>query len=82
MQNKIHDGGPAFPSEEFFDSSTGKITLGGQGMSIRDYFAAKALPGLMTRNWSNHKGSDEELIEIWVYASYAIADTMLKARSK
>jgi hypothetical protein len=51
------------------------------GMSLRDYFAIGALPGLMGRNWSHHKGTDEELIVIWATSSYEIADAMLKART-
>lgn len=73
MQNKIYDGGPAFPSEEFFDSSTGKIALGGQGISIRDYFAAKALQGLLSSNVV-------ATVEVFTSKSYEIADAMLKAR--
>jgi hypothetical protein len=42
-------GGPAFPTDEYFDE-----TLCGQttGMSLRDYFASHALAGLL----SDHKG--------------------------
>ena len=50
--------------------------------SLRDYFAAKALPGLMGRNWAFHKGTDEELIALWVQTAYFVADTMLAAREK
>jgi hypothetical protein len=51
-----------------------------RGMTLRDYFAAKAMQGLMARNWSNHQGTDEELIGVWARSSYAVADAMLKAR--
>jgi hypothetical protein len=53
-----------------------------EGLTMRDYFAAKAMQGLMARNWSSHKGTDEELIEVWAQSSYAVADAMLKAREQ
>ena len=65
-------GGPAFP--------TPAHNLQNDGMTLRDYFAAKAMQGLMVRNWSNHKGTDEELIGVWARSSYTVADAMLKAR--
>jgi hypothetical protein len=65
-------GGPAFPQQ---DDATGS-----EGMTLRDYFAAKVMPGLMGRNWSHHTGTDEELIAIWAVSAYGVADAMLKAR--
>ena len=76
--SNTNTGGPAFPLHNH-----GAQTLGLHvtGMTLRDYFAAKAMPGLMGRNWSNHKGTDEELIGLWARSSYAMADAMLKARN-
>lgn len=72
--SNTNTGGPAFPAPVIdVDSHS--------GMTLRDYFAAKAMPGLMGRNWSNHKGTDEELIGVWARSSYAVADAMLKARA-
>ena len=68
-------GGPAFPATNHHGHKL-------EGMSLRDYFAAKAMQGLMGRDWSNHKGSDEELIGVWARSSYAVADAMLKARGQ
>ena len=60
------DGGPAFPigstPEEW-----------GNGMTLRDYFAAKALPVCMSEY------SDPKNI---AHAAYLIADSMLKARQE
>ena len=70
-------GGPAFPVLHWIN---GESTGAEDGMTLRDYFAAKALPGLMARNWSNHKGTDEELIALWARSAYGISDAMLKAR--
>ena len=73
--SNTNTGGPAFPTTLY--------EHGGEadGMTLRDYFAAKAMPGLMGRNWSNHKGTDEELIGVWARSSYAVADAMLEARA-
>jgi hypothetical protein len=65
-------GGPAFPSE-------GVVTNDGilyDGMTLRDYFAAKAMQAFLDRQ--RYSLSDETIAE-W---AYAIADAMLKAREK
>lgn len=63
--------GPAFPT----NNGLGNMQM--QGMTLRDYFAAKALQALLQdKDW---KGMDIE--ELTRYA-YFIADEMLKARSK
>lgn len=65
---------PAFPRND--------DAPGHNGMDLRDYFAAKALPGLMGRDWSHHNGTDAELIKVWAASSYAMADAMLLERAK
>jgi hypothetical protein len=45
------------------------------GMTLRDYFAAKAMQGLM--GWSTRVGCPDEAI---AHDAYALADAMLKAR--
>lgn len=73
-----HTGGPAFPTTgDCYEN----LDPPGEGMTLRDYFAAKAMPGLMGRDWSHFKGSDAELLAQWAQSSYAVADAMLKARS-
>lgn len=65
MSNK-QDGGPAFP--------TGLDLLWhAEGMSLRDYFAAKAMQGMLTR-----PGSIDPQVDA-AYA-YTLADAMLRAR--
>ena len=63
-------GGPAFPT-----SNGGSPD---DGMTLRDYFAAKALQGFIAS--ANHKGlyapPDNELAS----AAFQLADAMLKAR--
>ena len=46
------------------------------GISLRDYFAAKAMQALIA---SNDEGAGDRIIDVPDYA-YAIADAMLKAR--
>ena len=57
-------GGPAFPQQ---DDATGS-----DGMTLRDYFAAKAMQALITR--ISMSGGDQ------ARKAYEIADAMLKAR--
>lgn len=65
--------GPAFPSES---SQYGPVL----GMSLRDYFAAKAMQGLMGRTWEGLEG--QKLVDTWAVSSYAVADAMLAERAK
>jgi hypothetical protein len=58
-------GGPAFPSH----GSMGEVAH--EGMTLRDYFAAKAMQALMTRYAYDEKLPDR---------AYKYADAMLKAR--
>lgn len=70
----IKDGGPAFPVQTD-RGPDGTVTIFAEfGMSLRDYFAAKAMASLM-RSCSN----SEEQIAAW---AYGYADAMLAAREK
>ena len=64
-------GGPAFPAKSY-DVARQTWTIE-EGMTLRDYFAAKAMQGLL----AGTKTSDGGLI---VKDAYALADAMLKAR--
>ena len=77
-------GGPAFPTavRNHYDPETG-----GQwsehvdpGMTLRDYFAAKAMQGLMGRAWGDMDA--DELFRTWANSAYTMADAMLKAREQ
>ena len=61
-------GGPAFPHE------TNSMTH--SGMTLRDYFAAKAMQGFMA-NKSNPMHFQPDADAGW---AYTIADALLKAR--
>jgi hypothetical protein len=62
----LAEGGPAFPVKAFDNMQF-------KGMSLRDYFAAKAMQSLL-------REPNCEMDELGDNA-YFIADTMLKARS-
>jgi hypothetical protein len=66
-------------NEPAFPTGTG-VTPYKSGMTLRDYFAAKAIQGFLA--YAAHKGiyapPDDELAS----ASYQLADAMLKARGE
>tara|TARA_R110000868_G_scaffold243467_1_gene499446 strand:+ start:622 stop:873 length:252 start_codon:yes stop_codon:yes gene_type:complete len=72
------DGGPAFPSPDFVHPN-GQIEFGTFGMSLRDYFAAKAMAAAQA-NWPWINASDwyTKVAE----SAYSAADAMLKAREE
>lgn len=65
--SKIDNGGPAFPCDRIPTQSGGVIAS--DGMTMRDYFAAKAMQEL---NWDDESFAASEC--------YKIADAMLRAR--
>jgi len=65
---------PAFPSSNEVTLNDW-VSSGHSGMSLRDYFAAQAMTGLLTAEIVGEY-SNEHVAEI----SYRIADAMLKAR--
>ncbi len=72
-------GGPAFPEMRFVHDEV--IFTGGSGMTLRDYFAAKAMQG-----WLSTYGADvpqqSVRAENIAMLAYEIADAMLKAREQ
>ena len=68
-------GGPAFPAP------AGRLTpITDQGMTLRDYFAGKAMQALITGPDVMDDHYEEETNEYVAKRSYFIADAMLKAR--
>lgn len=63
---RVPDGGPAFPAHENWRIDS--------GMTLRDYFAAKAM-GMKFGNAGSHIGLEEMAAKC-----YAMADAMLAAR--
>ena len=66
----VNTGGPAFPHRAYSG-------LPEPGMTLRDYFAAKAMQGLLAQSQGTALGS---LVETAADYAYAMADAMLKAR--
>ena len=75
MATKIKDGGPAFPTEN--SRQTGPVTWHHEGMTLRDYFAAKAMQAYFT---DPDVGFGSDVIDAGTRAAYRIADAMLRAR--
>ena len=66
-----NDGGPAFPLNDF--------RLLHHGMTLRDYFAAKAMQGILAGHHGEvERGDDKTAAE----AAYIFANAMLKEREK
>jgi hypothetical protein len=63
---------PAFPVQSIYveDQDTNS-----RGMTLRDYFAAKAMQGMLSEN-SGIRYPTDELVDF----AYKVADAMMKAR--
>ena len=72
MSAQINDGGPAFPTL-FIEPNYGS---GYAGMTLRDYFAAAALQGLLASIQPNQLWSGDDV----AVTCYRTADAMIKAR--
>lgn len=75
MSDKIQDGGPALPTTE---ANFHNENMRGEGMSLRDYFAAKAMQGLLATGRVEYPG--ETVGQGISRNAYAMADAMLAAR--
>jgi hypothetical protein len=69
-------GGPAFAQCSYNIKGGYDIT---GGMTLRDYFAAKAMEGILASN-TEHEHEDAHIFDAIAEASYKQADAMLKAR--
>jgi hypothetical protein len=67
--SEIEDGGAAFPSEYYAE----------QGMTLRDYFAAAALQGLLAKYGNTEEERSDDTI-VQASTCYEYADAMLEAR--
>ena len=77
------NGGPAFPVSSYVNEDGQTRASAIQGMSLRDYFAAKAMQGLAESfEYESETKSPEMTIYYLAMWSYEIADAMLIAREK
>jgi hypothetical protein len=74
------NGGPAFPTNANLDVNGEKYLLD-EGMTLRDYFAAHALPETMTYVTDN-PDDDLSFPDDVAERVYLVADAMLKERKK
>lgn len=74
---KKETGGPAFPNVP----SDVQYEQWDEGMTLRDYFAAKAMLGVLSRGaWRDIGVDHADEMEGMAIAFYSMADAMLKAR--
>jgi hypothetical protein len=95
VRDKQDDGGPAFPNPGLADSEC-HFAVDVTGMTLRDYFAAKAMAAFICEpQWSSENGGYSlPIMFAWSIASrsssidrcaetaYLVADAMLKARNE
>ena len=74
--SKIKTGGPAFPHSIIYANNESQFEVK-QGLSLRDYFAAKAMQGLLAAD-PDTRWDDYDCAK---YA-YAQADAMLAERER
>ena len=67
----MNNGGPAFPTQD----QNYEQKYAGEGMTLRDYFAAKAMQGMFAVDMPCPANKRAEV-------AYEMADAMLKEREK
>jgi hypothetical protein len=72
----VNDGGAAFP-RAYSNNHLGEHVWEQDGMTLRDYFAAKALHAVMVGEQWKHRATAEDM----TVTAYAVADAMLAART-
>lgn len=89
-----NDGGPAFPIPDdgtWADPQTCKVFVPYRGMSLRDWFAGQALAGMCVGLVGELRENGTSTISAYAHGpcnkvlaerAYAIADSMLKERSR
>ena len=83
-----NDGGPAFPVLDHKIGYHADIRQKEAGISVRDYFAAKAMQGLLAMEANPRFGRDVEPYsqhgrdDLMAKCAYDLADAMLEARSQ
>jgi hypothetical protein len=81
--DKINDGGPAFPVLPPLGPD-GTSAVGypyvASGLSVRDYFAAKAMPQVLVQCASDTRNPGESIEDYFARRAYLLADAMLRAK--
>jgi hypothetical protein len=71
-------GGPAFPANEM--NGDGSLYMQHFGMTLRDYFAAKALDSILAPNPATGQYALVSDFPACAETAYKMADAMMKAR--
>ncbi|MGU2415257.1 hypothetical protein [Burkholderia cenocepacia] len=74
--SEIKDGGPAFPVPGLMEDPSFN------GMTLRDYFAAKAMQAALTTVQPGPTVTHEQMFDAVAPLAYLMADAMLKARGE
>lgn len=72
MNSKIDDGGPAFPAVTMHGALVGM-----PGMTLRDYFAAAALQGMLA-DPSNGLAARSSAMSAYIFADAMLTERKLK----
>lgn len=81
MSKQIEDGGPAFPLPRKYTEPGNDIAYHEDfGMTLRDYFAAKAMEGILAGKAGNMDLWESETAVMTAQHAYERADAMLRAR--
>lgn len=75
---KRDDGGSAFPSQEQTDYASCSVTTHFPGMTLRDFFAAKAVSGICAHSDTWGLATYEKI----AIEAYKLADAILLERAK
>lgn len=73
MSIEIDTGGPAFPTESEHQSGASRYHY--EGMTLRDYFAAKALQGILS------DPTVDNMADCLAKIAYELADAMINERN-
>lgn len=88
MKKRIKDGGPAFPGPYVNDKGGLEAVWKQGGMTLRDWFAGRAMQSIMRFYDMQTSFEDDEVNDpegmptLIAIDAYIMADAMLKAREK
>jgi hypothetical protein len=82
IMSEIKDGGPAFPALKALVhvSQTRSEAVNAGGLTLRDYFAAKAMQAVVLKQ--NELHDIQAMYDRLALHAYKVADAMLKARGQ
>lgn len=76
----VEGGEPAFPAHTHYDNGINSFPRGTPGITVRDYFAAKAMQVIINQTCINEMS--EYTVRAVAKNAYLLADAMLEHRRK